>query len=248
MERHDPSNAEISRVLRSRDEARASYNRLSQRYDVLAGSEQHFAERGIDQLAPAPGERILEIGYGTGAALARIAVLVGEAGRAYGIDISEGMRAVAQRRIQRAGLSSRIRLVTGDACMLPFGPASMDAIFMSFTLELFDIPEIPVVLHQCRRLLTSHGRICVVSLAAEQHPGMAVRLYEWMHRRFPKVVDCRPILVKQSLEEAGFCVQSVSRHVTWGLPLDICLATKVFSAIPARAVGSGEKSSYDQVD
>lgn len=234
MERDSPSNPGISRVLRSKQEARVSYDRLSRWYDTLAGSERHFAEAGVDQLAPAQGEKVLEIGYGTGHILVRLAQAVGEAGRVYGIDISDGMRAVAEKRIERAGLGSRVELITGDASVLPFDPGFLDAIFMSFTLELFDVPEIPVVLHECHRVLIAEGRICIVSMAAEQHPGFAVRVYEWMHEHFPAAVDCRPIIARQSVDEAGFHIRAVSRHQTWGLPLEICLADK------------GSKSSPDE--
>jgi ubiquinone/menaquinone biosynthesis C-methylase UbiE len=213
-------------VLRSKQEARANYDRLSRWYDALAGSERHFAEIGLDQLAPVTGQSILEIGYGTGYALVRLARAVGPTGTVYGIDISEGMRAVTERRVRRAGLSSRVHLTAGDASVLPFKSGSLDGIFMSFTLELFDVPEIPLVLNECRRVMTPEGRMCLVSMAAEQHPYLATRLYEWFHEHFPTVVDCRPIKCRQSLEAAGFRVQRVSCHRTWGLPLEISIAEK----------------------
>src|SRR5512135_1978086 len=156
-ENHPPP--EISRVLRSVDEARASYDRLSKWYDAIAGSERHFVDAGLDQLAPAHAEKVLEVGFGTGHALVRLARAVGPAGTVYGIDVSEGMRSMARRRIERAGLSSRIHLTTGNASILPFGSGCLDAIFMSFTLELFDSPEIPVVLRECGRVLHPAGRI-----------------------------------------------------------------------------------------
>lgn len=177
-------------------------------------------------MAPVPGERILEIGFGTGRALVRLARAVGMTGRVYGIDISRGMRAVAENRVRRAGLSSCIQLTTGDASMLPFRSASLDAIFMSFTLELFDTPEIPVVLKECGRVMVPEGRICVISIAAGEHPGLALRLYERMHEHFPKAIDCRPIMVSQSLEAAGFRILLADRRQIWGLPIEICVAGK----------------------
>ncbi len=218
--------AAISRVPRSKEQARASYDRLSRWYDALTWSERRFTDAGLDLLTPAPGEKILEIGYGTGHALVCLARAVGTAGRVYGVDISPGMRLRAESRLEWAGLSGRVELTTGDACALPFVDGSLDAIFMSFTLELFDTPEIPVLLSECWRVLASGGRIAVVSLAVETRPGFAIRMYEWAHARFPALVDCRLIRVTEALEAAGFQITATRPERTWGLPLELCLAVK----------------------
>jgi hypothetical protein len=52
-----------------------------------------------------------------------------------------------------------------------------------------------------------------------------VRLYEWVHQRWPKYADCRPIYVERSLIDAGYKVQSKSKASMAGLPLEIVVAT-----------------------
>jgi ubiquinone/menaquinone biosynthesis C-methylase UbiE len=218
----------VSRVNRSKESARASYNRLSGWYDVIAGStEKKYRDWGLEKLSAQPGEKILEIGFGTGHCLVSLARSVGPTGHVIGVDISDGMLAIAKERLQKEGLSERIDLRLGDAANLDFLEAgSLDGIFMSFTLELFDNPEIPRVLTECHRLLKPGGRLAVVSMTKTNPPGVAVRMYEWFHEYMPNYADCRPIFARQSLEQSGFAIQDVSLSSMWGLPVEIVLGKK----------------------
>jgi ubiquinone/menaquinone biosynthesis C-methylase UbiE len=215
----------ISRVTRSKEEAKASYNRISRWYDVLAGpSEKKHREAALQMLGAKEGERILEIGFGTGHCLVALAQSVGHSGKVYGIDLSEGMLNIAQARVRQAGVSERVVLECGDAAELPFESGLFDAVFMSFTLELFDTPEIPTVLHEWRRVLRSGGRLCVIAMSKKGKAGTLMRLYEWTHRTFPNYVDCRPILVQEALEDAGFQVVEAQDRSMWGLRGELVLA------------------------
>jgi ubiquinone/menaquinone biosynthesis C-methylase UbiE len=218
---------ETSRVTRSRELARASYDRMSRWYDWLAGSgEKKITDAGLQKLGVREGETVLEIGFGTGHSMLALAQAVGGLGRVYGIDISEGMLNVAQARINQAGLSARAKLMCGDAAQLSFRANCFDAVFMSFTLELFDTPDIAVVLRGCQRVLRNGGRIGVVSLSKKNAAGLMPRLYEWAHARFPNYVDCRPIFARNAVEEAGFDITSITDTSTWGLPIEIVTASK----------------------
>ncbi len=95
---------------------------------------------------------------------------------------------------------------------------------MSFTLELFDTPELPMVLEECQRVLKQGGRISVVALAKKKK--LAVSLYEWFHMRLPDYVDCRPIYVRDAMTESEFHLIKAIECVMWGLPVDVILACK----------------------
>lgn len=219
------TNPAISRVLRSKDQAKSSYNQMSRWYDMISGSsEKKYRDLGLQKLKAQTGEQILEIGYGTGHCILTLAQAVGSSGKICGIDLSDGMRAISEQRIREAGLQDGVDLRVGDATSLPFDDARFDAVFMSFTLELFDTPEIPLVLHECQRVLRSGGRIVVVSLIKKA--VMAVQIYEWFHERMPVSVDCRPILAQESLREAGFNIDEADGLLMWGLPVEIILARK----------------------
>ena len=217
----------VQPVNRPRAEAQATYDRLSRWYDLLAGgSEKRLIDAALHNLAARDGEQVLEIGCGTGHALVALAQAAGDSGRVYGLDISPGMLRVAQQRVDRQGLSGRVELRQGDAARLPFDDGSLDAVFASFTLELFDTPDIPVVLGECRRVLRDGGRLCVVAMSRLGKPGLMLRLYEWAHDRVPRYVDCRPIYAQAAVQEAGFQSVDATVRSMWGLPVEILLAQK----------------------
>jgi demethylmenaquinone methyltransferase/2-methoxy-6-polyprenyl-1,4-benzoquinol methylase len=226
-QKSDPSEspAPISRVPRTRDQARNYYDRLSSIYDWLAGSEWKYTRQAVDLLALQPGERSLEIGFGTGRALVEMAWAVGKSGCAHGIDISSGMLAVARDKLETGGVSQQACLLIGDALHLPYAPACLDAILMSFTLELFDTPDIPRVLAGCRRVLKPTGRLAIVALTKTDQPGLVARAYEWGHTHFPALLDCRPIFPGTSLRTAGFLLVDQQDFELYGLPVSIVLAS-----------------------
>ena len=106
----------ISRVHRSKEEAKKAYDHISTVYDWLGGIfERRSAEKALSYLKIGSGETALEIGFGTGHCFQQIALTVGNTGKAYGIDISEGMLQVTRKRLQKAGLMDRVELYHGDA-------------------------------------------------------------------------------------------------------------------------------------
>lgn len=205
--------------------ARASYNRMSKVYGFLSNSsERKFVEVAIRQvLKPERGESILEPGFGTGQVLVALAGMVGEEGRVYGIDISDGMVEATRKRLARMGLAGRAELERGDAAKMPCEDDTCDAVFMSFTLELFPEHDIPVVLGECARVLKENGRLCVACMSNQGKNGLMMRWYAWAHRQFPTFVDCRPIFARKAVEDAGFKIVEEKILSMWGLPVEILL-------------------------
>ena len=216
---------EIS-VGRSREEARTAYDRLSKVYDLLAASEKKYIQQGLDLLNVQTGENVLEIGCGSGFALEKTGQKFQTQGNIVGLDISLSMLKTARRKIRRKNLKKSPLLIQSDSLPLPMRSDYFDAVFISFTLELFEQTEINSLLQECRRVLNEQGRIVVVAMAKSSFDPFPVKIYEWFHSRYPAYADCRPIHTRYWLEQNGFSIQKCEKENMWGLPLEIILAEK----------------------
>lgn len=109
--------------------------------------------RTLDCLAPQANERILDVGCGTGLALARLAETQTALSLA-GVDLSAEMLARARSRLPRAVLLAR-----GEARLLPFADASFDAVVTSNMLHFLAEPA--RALGEAGRVLAPGGRLIV---------------------------------------------------------------------------------------
>jgi demethylmenaquinone methyltransferase/2-methoxy-6-polyprenyl-1,4-benzoquinol methylase len=204
-----------------RDATRAFYDRISRVYDLLADAAEHDARAaGLRLLGVRAGERVVEVGFGTGHALVQLARSVGERGSVAGVDFSPGMAGIARDRLVGAGLLDRVDLRCEAIPPLPYADGSFDAAFLSFTLELFPDGAIPFVLSELRRVLRADGRVAVVAMYAppsDTRDSVLERAYRWMHRHFPHIVDCRPIDVEGVLRAAGFRITGRAGLEIWTL-------------------------------
>jgi len=207
---------DISRVTRSHAQARASYDQLSRWYDFFEGGwETRPRHLGLDLLKIKPGEQVLEIGIGTGSSLIELADQV------YPVGLDLSFKMLKQARVHLKNAGKPVRLVQGDALRLPFPSGCFDSAFMAFTLELMDTPEISIVLGEIRRILQPGGRLGIVSLSKLGGKSFMKRFYEWLHARFPAIIDCRPIFASCSVEEAGFTIVDYHLMSLTGLGIEV---------------------------
>lgn len=206
------------------------YDRISGVYDLMADSSEHVArETGQRLLNLRDGETVLEIGFGTGSSIVSLAADVGATGRIVGLDVSQGMQAVAARKISDSHLEDRVQLDIGDAREMPYADEEYDAVFMSFTLELFPREEIPKVLTEIKRVLKRDGRLGVVSMSVVpdgETPSALEKTYIWMHQHFPHIVDCQPIAVEQLLDESSFRISAKEQMEIWTMPVTALVGNK----------------------
>lgn len=116
-----------------------------------------WAERLIEHANPQEGDRILDVGCGTGIVARRAAPHVGEEGTVVGVDINEGMLKVA--RTTAVDLTPTIEWRQGDATALPFPDEVFDVVFCQQALQFVEDPA--VALREMHRVLGPNGRIAV---------------------------------------------------------------------------------------
>jgi demethylmenaquinone methyltransferase/2-methoxy-6-polyprenyl-1,4-benzoquinol methylase len=226
-------------MLRVRGDVRAVYGRLSRGYAVVEDwFERGLRRRGLELLDVRQGETVLEVGFGTGCSLVEIGRRVGARGMACGIDITPEMVRRARKRMEKEGLAGVVGLLEGDARHLPCRAGSFDAVYMAGVLELFDTLDIPVVLEEVRRTLRPEGRLGLASMPREGHEGsLPLRLYEWLHRTFPRYASCRPIYVDDAVKDGGFGV--VAAEEVW---LAGVFPMKLVIARPRADAGGGGRN------
>jgi SAM-dependent methyltransferase len=113
---------------------------------------------GVDNL-PAPPQRVVDLGTGTGAAALALARRFEEAA-VEGVDISERMIAIAREKTPD-DLADRVRFSVGDAATLPFAAASFDLVIQV---------NVPVFFEQIARLLRPGGHVVLVSSLGKATP------------------------------------------------------------------------------
>jgi ubiquinone/menaquinone biosynthesis C-methylase UbiE len=113
----------------------------------------------LDQvLAPQPGERMLEIGPGTGLQALHIAPQLGPTGRLDVLDIQQAMLDHVGRRATRHGITT-IAATKADARDLPYADGLFDAVYL--VTALGEIPQPDQAVREAARVLTPGGRLVV---------------------------------------------------------------------------------------
>ena len=123
-------------------------------------------QRLRDTLEPRPGERVLEVGPGTGYYTLDMAEWVGLQGRVDIFDLQQQMLDHTMRRATERGLSNIIP-TQGDARRLPFPDESFDAAYL--TAVLGEIPDQDAALRELARVLRPGGRLVVGELFGDPH-------------------------------------------------------------------------------
>ena len=138
----------------------------SQRFWVEAPHPLITRERLREILAPAAGERVLEVGPGTGYYTLDLADWVAPEGEIEIFDIQQEMLDHTMRRAAERGLAN-VHPTQGDAQSLPYEDGSFDAAIL--TTVLGEVPDQEAALREVARVLKPNGRLIVGELFGDPH-------------------------------------------------------------------------------
>jgi ubiquinone/menaquinone biosynthesis C-methylase UbiE len=138
----------------------------SQRFFVEAPHPFITRERLRTALEPTPGERLLEVGPGTGYYTLPAADWVGPDGRLDVLDVQQEMLDHTMRRAGEAGLHN-ITPTCADARAMPYEDATFDGAFLVTVLG--EVPDQDACLRELGRVVKPGGRIVVGELFGDPH-------------------------------------------------------------------------------
>ena len=137
---------------------RTAYRRQAAFYDTAFGRISRASRmRAIGTINALPGERVLEVGVGTGLALP----LYARTKRVTGIDLSAHMLARARARVEAEGLTQVEALLEQDAEATDFADASFDIAASMFVASV--VPHPRRLLAELRRAVRPGGHILFIN-------------------------------------------------------------------------------------
>ena len=138
----------------------------SQRFWVEAPHPFITRQRLLAALQPQAGQRILEVGPGTGYYSVTVAQELHPDGRLDAFDIQQEMLDHTLRSAHAAGLAN-VAATRGDAQKLPFEDSTFDAAYLVTVLG--EIPDQDAAMRELRRVLKPGGRLVVGELFGDPH-------------------------------------------------------------------------------
>ena len=209
----DAATRALSVTAVENDFVEAVYDKLAKVYDLIFGPTLHPGRlQAIQRMNIQPGERVLEVGVGTGINLS----LYPKQAMVTGIDFSVSMLEKARDRVARKGLRN-MRLLQMDAADLKFSDDSFDIVYAPYLISV--VPDPVRVAREMRRVCRPGGRIIFLNHFLSPNPllSRAERVISpfTIHIGFKADLDLPAFLAQAELQPVS--IEKVNVPRIWSL-------------------------------
>lgn len=164
----------------------------------------------LDRAKPAPGERVLDVGCGSGASTIALARKVAPSGHVFGVDVSGPM---LERARQSTPKDAPADYALADATVYPFDPASFDLLASRFGVMFFADPAASFA--NLRKAMKPSGRLAFICWKEPRENPFFMAPLQAVYKHVPKLPQLGPedpgpfsfaseARVQRILGEAGF--------------------------------------------
>ena len=159
---------------------------------ILNRANAALNRTALEQLGLRPGDRVLEVGFGGGDMIARMAPVLTH-GTIDGLDYSQDVVALGESRFRDLVAAGRVRFVRADVAAMPYPDGSFTKVCTMNTIYFW--PDAVAALRELRRVLAEGG-----SLALGFRLGASLGRHSFAkYQRHYEIED-----VRRMLEDAGF--------------------------------------------
>jgi demethylmenaquinone methyltransferase/2-methoxy-6-polyprenyl-1,4-benzoquinol methylase len=211
----------VSQPVVSREAVQRFYDRLGRRLDWGDRFESLAKQRTMVLLRLGPGQRVLNVGAGTGKDHLNLQSAVQPGGFAVGVDISPVMLRLASAR--------GAHVVRADMRRLPFSGQSFDRLFCTYVLDLIPDSDLPAVLAEFQRVLKPGGRMGLASMTegATLPSRIVIAVWNSIYGVAPNVTGgCRPLALAEVAAKAGLRVVAREIVVQCAFPSEVVAAVR----------------------
>ena len=188
---------------------KTAYRRYAGVYDAVFGPVLQAGRKAVlEALRLKPGDRVLEVGVGTGLALSMYPASV----KVTGIDLSREMLDKARARVARRGLTNVEGLHEMDAEKMAFADASFDKVVAMYVMPVVRHPA--AVLEEFHRVCKADGEIYIVNHVKSDN--RIIRAFEMQLARFSNQIGFRPDFELREMVNGAGEIDEVARiNVFW---------------------------------
>lgn len=238
------------------EEVAAVFGRAAAAYDTVIPFFARFGERLVEVAQLAPGQRVIDVGCGRGAALLPAARAVGGTGRVTGVDLSEDMVALLAADLE-AGAVANAQVRRGNAQALDLPDAAFDVALSSMVLHL--LPDPKRAASELLRVLVPGGRCAALAPTGGVGWEQVFQLFAEFAPRAGQTVpvpfrsdfDLRATLAGAGFEiasaqeiELAFHFAGPAEWWAWGWSNGI---RALYEVLPAVALGDLRRRAFDSL-